>query len=163
MTRITITMQSEVSGDFVLQLAQLIATHAEPTLASDGPDQPEVNTEPAGPAEAESQAADDDGLPYGWTPGGLVRFHAESTDPQRGLLDYLAANPGNWVGSFELADNVPEINSFKSIAGIVGGLGRRAQRYGASKSPVEWRKSQGFWQQRMPAAVADVIRQAAAE
>ena len=48
------------------------------------------------------------------------------------------------------------------ISGIVGGLNRRAKRYGASKSPVEWRKSQDLWQQRMPSAVADVIRQACA-
>ena len=148
----------------MLQIAQLAATHtAEPMLVSDGPDQPEVNAEPAGPTEAESQAADDDGLINGWIPEQLLRYHAESTDPQRGLLDYLAANPGTWVGSFELADNVAEINSFKSISGIVGGLNRRAKRYGASNVPVEWRKIEGLWHQRMPAAVADVIRQAAAE
>jgi hypothetical protein len=93
----------------------------------------------------------------------LLRYHAESTDPQRGLLDYLAANPETWVGSFDLADNVPEINSFRSISGIVGGLNQRAKHYGASKPPVDWRKNQGFWEQRMPAAVADIIRQAAAE
>jgi hypothetical protein len=159
-----ITIQSdEVPADVMLRIAQLIATHAEPTLVSDGPDQPEVSAEPAGPTEPESQAADDDELPYGWTPGELLRYHAESTDPQRGLLDYLAANPETWVGSFDLADNVPEINSFRSISGIVGGLNQRAKHYGASKPPVDWRKNQGFWEQRMPAAVADIIRQAAAE
>jgi Family of unknown function (DUF6416) len=159
-----ITMEFEVPAAVALQIVQLAANHtAQPMLVSDGPDQSEVNAEPAAPTDAESQAADDDGLPYGWTPEQLLRYHAESTDPQRGLLDYLAANPGTYVGSEELADNVAEINSFKSISGIVGGLNRRAKRYGASKSPVEWRKSEGFWQQRMPAAVADVIRQAAAE
>lgn len=159
-----ITMEFDVSADVMLRIAQLAATHtAEPVPASDGPDQPEVNAGPTGRTEAESQAADDDGLPYGWTAEQLVRYHAESTDPQRGLLEYLAANPGTWVGSEELADNVADINSFKSISGIVGGLNRRAKRYGASQPPVEWRKSQGFWHQRMPAVAAAVIRRAAAE
>ena len=90
-----ITMEFEVPAAVVLQIAQLAATHtAEPMLVSDGPGQPEVNAEPAGPTEAESQAADDDGLPYGWIPEQLLRYYAEITDAQRGLLDYLAANPG---------------------------------------------------------------------
>ena len=161
MSSVTLTLEG-VPADLMLQIVQLVAAQtAEPMLVSDGPDQPEVNAEPAAPTGAESQAAEDDGLPYGWIPEQLRRYHAESTDPQRGLLDYLAANPGNWVGSFELADNVPEINSFKSIAGIVGGMNRRAERHGASQGPVDWRRFDGFWHQRMPAAVADVIRQAA--
>ena len=162
MSSVTLKFEA-VPADVMLQIAQLAATHtAEPVLVFDGPGQPEVNAEPARPTEADSQAADDDALVNGWIPEQLLRYHAESTDPQRGLLDYLAANPGTWVGSFDLADKVAEINSFKSISGIVGGLNRRAKRYGASNSPVEWRKSEGFWQQRMPAAVADVIRQASA-
>jgi hypothetical protein len=161
----SVTLKFDVPADVMLQIAQLAATHtAEPMLVVvDGPDQPEVNAEPVRPTVTESQAGDDDGLVNGWIPEQLLRYHAESTDPQRGLLDYLAANPGTWVGSTDLADKVAEINSYKSIPGVVGGLNRRAKRYGASKSPVEWRKSQGLWQQRMPAAVADVIRQAAAE
>ena len=87
-----------------------------------------------------------------------LRAPEPHTDPQD-----VAANPETWTGSFDLVDNVAEINSYKSIPGVVGGLNRRAKRYGANKSPVEWRKRQGLWQQRMPAAVADVIRRAAAE
>ena len=158
-----ITMEFEVPAAVALQIAQLAATHtAEPIPVSDGPGQPEVNAEPAGPTEADSQLADDDGLPYGWTRESLLRYYAEINDAQRGLLDYLAANTGKWVGSEELADNVAGINSFKSIAGIVGGMNRRAQRHGASQSPVDWRKIEGLWHQRMPAAVADVIREACA-
>ena len=159
-----ITIEFEVPEAVGLQIAQLAATHAaEPIPVSDGPGQGEVNAEPAGPTEAESQVADDDGLPYGWTRESLLRYYAEINDAQRGLLDYLAANTGKWVGSEELADNVAGINSFKSIAGIVGGMNRRAQRHGASQGPVDWRKIEGRWHQRMPAAVADVIRKAAAE
>src|SRR5512132_3157203 len=127
MSSITLKFEA-VPADVMLQIVQLATTHtAEPMLGSDGPDQPEVNAELAAPTEAESQAADDDGLPYGWTPEQLRRYHAESTDPQRGLLDYLAANPGTSVGSEELADNVAEITSYKSISGITGGLNRRAK------------------------------------
>ena len=102
------------------------------------------------------------GSHYGWTREKLLRYYAEINDAQRGLLDYLAANTGKWVGSEELADNVAGINSFKSIAGIVGGMNRRAKRHGASQAPVDWRKIEGLWHQRMPAAVADVIREASA-
>jgi hypothetical protein len=159
-----IIMEFEVPAAVGLQMAQLGATHtAEPTPVSDGPDQPQVNAEPAVPTEAESQAGDDDALINGWTPEQLIRYYAASTDPQRGVLDYVAANPGTWVGSSELVDNVAEISSYKSIPGVVGGLNRRAKRYDASSAPVEWRKFEGLWRQRMPAAVADVIRQAAAE
>jgi hypothetical protein len=147
-----------------LKIVEFVVGHsAGPIPVSDGPDRPQVNAEPAAPTVAESQAADDDGLPYGWSPEQLRRFHAESTDPQRGLLDYLAANPGALVGSVELADHVAQINSFRSISGIVGGLNQRAKHYGASRPPIEWHKSQGLWYQRMSAAVADIIRQAADE
>jgi Family of unknown function (DUF6416) len=158
-----ITMEFEVPAAVALQIAQLAATHtAEPIPVADGPWQPQVNAEPAGPTESESQVADDDGLPLGWTREKLVRYYAEINDAQRGLLDYLAANTGKWVGSEELADNVAGINSSKSIAGIVGGMGRRAKRHGASQLPFDWRKIKGLWHQRMPAAVADVIREASA-
>src|SRR4051794_36254501 len=150
-----------LTADVVLQIARIAATHtAEPMLVSDTPDQPEANAEPEGPTEGESRVADDDGLPYGWTRESLLRYYAEINDAQRGLLDYLAANTGKWVGSEELADNVAGINSFKSIAGIVGGMNRRAERHGASQGPVDWRKIEGLWHQRMPDAVAAVIRQA---
>ncbi len=158
-----ITMEFEVPAAVALQIAKLAATHtAEPIPVSDTPDQPEVNAEPAGPTEAESQVADEDGLPYGWTRKSLLRYYDEINDAQRGLLDYLAANTGKWFGSEELADNVAGINSSKSIAGIVGGMNRRAERHGASQGPVDWRKIEGLWHQRMPAAVADVIREASA-
>lgn len=157
-----ITMEFEVPAAVALQIAQLAASHtAKPIPVADGPGQAEVNAEPAGPTEAESQVADDDRLPYGWTRESLLRYYAEINDAQRGVLNYLAANTGKWVGSEELADNVAGINSFKSIAGIVGGLNRRAKRHGASNLPVEWRKFQGLWHMRMPAAVADVVTEAA--
>src|SRR4051812_44492442 len=99
-----ITMEFEVPAAVALQIAQLAATNtAEPIP---GPGQAEVNAEPAGPTEAESQVAHDDGLPPGWTRESLLRYYAEINDAQRGLLDYLAANTGKWVGSEELADNV---------------------------------------------------------
>src|SRR4051794_24624534 len=160
MSSITLKFEA-VPADVMLQIVQAVATHpAEPMLGSDEPEQPEVNAEPAAPTEAESQAADDDALINGWTRESLPRYYAEINDAQRGLLHYLAANTGKWVGSEELADNVAGINSFKSIAGIVGGMNRRAERHGASQGPVDWRKIEGLWHQRMPDAVAAVIRQA---
>ena len=160
----SVTLKFEgLTADVVLQIAQIAATHtAEPMLVSDTPDQPEVNAEPKGSTEGESPMADDDGLPYGWTRETLVRYYAEINDAQRGLLDYLAANTGKWVGSEELAGSVAGINSFKSVAGIVGGMNRRAERHGASQGPVDWRRIEGLWHQRMPAAVADVITEAGA-
>src|SRR5262245_30940405 len=119
MTSVTLKFEG-LTADVALQIAQIAATHTAETMPVSGrPDQPEVNAEPEEPTEGESQMADDDGLPYGWTRKALRRYYAEINDAQRGLLDYLAANTGKWVGSEELADNVAEINSFKSIAGIV--------------------------------------------
>jgi len=152
-----------VPAELVPQIAQLVAEHAGESVFLDGPEQPEVNGQPVRPMAAGSQAAEDAALINGWTPELLRRYYAESTDMQRGFLDYLAANPGTWVGSSEVADNVAKIKSFNSVPGVLSGLFRRVKRYDMTQVPFLWQKSQGLFLHSMPAAAANVITQAATE
>ena len=91
-----ITMEFEVPAAVALQIAQLAATHtAEPIRSPTDPVSRRSTPSPQGPPRPSRRWPMTTGSHYGWTPEKLLRYYAEINDPQRGLLDYLAANPGN--------------------------------------------------------------------
>ena len=147
-----------VPAELVPRIAQLVAEYTGDSMVFDGPDRPEVNEDPVKPKAPGARWRWRRTI--GWTAEGVRRYYAESTEKQRGVLNYLAANPGIWIGSLDIAANVAEIE-FSSVPGVFSELPVGASA--TATASFQWQKdSKGHWVNRMPAAVADVIKQAAA-
>jgi hypothetical protein len=83
----------------------------------------------------------------------------------RGIFEYLAEHAGQEFNSAEIAENVEGLKDWNSVAGALGAFGRRsANRYSLRKFPWSWRyDAENRVLMKMPAAVAAVIKQVAAE
>ena len=146
-----------VPAELVPQIAELVAQYTGETLVSDGAPSP-TPTKPEAPAQ-ESPLID------GWTPQLLRRAYSESSDAMRGIFEYLAEQAGQEVTSSDIAENVDGMKDWNSVAGALGAFGRRsANRYGQTTQPWAWRyDAENRVLMKMPAAVADVLKQVAAE
>jgi hypothetical protein len=146
-----------VPAELVPQITELVAQYTGETPASDGPPLA-VPTKPE--ALAQEAALIDE-----WTPQLLRRAYNESSDGMRGIFEYLAEQAGQEVTSTEIAENVDGMKDWNSVAGALGAFGRRAaNRYGQKTQPWAWRyDADSRVLMKMPAAVAEVIKQVAAE
>lgn len=61
-----------------------------------------------------------------WNSAALRKLYIESNEAQRSVLDYLAEHPGKEVTSRQIADALNLPKGTRSLAGLFGGLGRRA-------------------------------------
>ncbi len=95
------------------------------------------------------------------TPELVDRIFDESHDAHRRLLKYLADNRETWLYSDQVALGLALPGGSKSLAGMLGALGRRANhRYGGLKPFYsEWDPVKGQAKHYMPAMAADVINQ----
>ena len=78
----------------------------------------------------------------GWTDSLIRRMYAESADQMRELLKLLAKADGEEVSTNEIAAALELPKGAKSVAGMVGALGRRVNsRYGMEALPwtSRWR------------------------
>lgn len=93
------------------------------------------------------------------TPDLIERIYSESYDQHRKLFKYLAAHPGEWFYSDALAEALELPNGNKSLAGMLGALGRRAKhRYNGLRPLVsEWDQDAGQMRHMMTGEVAKVI------
>lgn len=88
---------------------------------------------------------------------------SESGGTQRGLMEYLADRPGEWVGTLEVAEALGLANGRHSLAGSLGAFGRRADhRYGGLKPwESQWSDDEGESKHRMSLEVAAWIKDTA--
>jgi hypothetical protein len=116
-------------------------------------------------ASASSNSDDPEALVNGWTVPLLRRAYDESGDAMRAILQFLADNAGKEVTTYDVADGVEAMKDWNSVAGALGAFGRRcSNRYGMKEQPWSWRfDTDDRVLMKMPATVAAVIKQVAAE
>jgi hypothetical protein len=93
----------------------------------------------------------------------VARMYLESEARHRELLETLAANPGKWITTAELADILGVTSGSKGMAGMFGAFGRRAKhRYGGEKPwDMEWEPIRNEARYQMKPKVAAWISSAA--
>ncbi len=94
------------------------------------------------------------------TPDLVRRMFEESHEHHREMLKSLAAHPDEWFYSDALAQRLGLEGGSRSLAGMLGAFGRRANhRYSGLKPFVsEWDAGAYQARHKMPAEVAQIIR-----
>jgi len=94
----------------------------------------------------------------------LERMYRESHGPHRRLMEYLAEHAGELIYTSDLAARLGLAHGARSLAGMLGAFGRRAEhRYGGRKPwESEWDPSVYESRHRMTPEVAEQIREIAA-
>lgn len=112
---------------------------------------------PASPKETDNTEADDHHVTTDETL--IRRIYQESHEAHRRLLKRLATSPGQWVYASELAADLELSGGNKSLAGMLGALGRRSNhRYQGKRAfHSEWDHIKGETKHMMPSAAATVI------
>ncbi len=107
------------------------------------------------PVEADGNGALDPAL--------VRRMYEESQEPHRRLMEYLAERPGEVIYTRALAEALGLPNGARSLAGMLGAFGRRAEhRYGGSKPwESEWDPAAYEAKHRMAPEVAEQIKKIA--
>ncbi len=108
-----------------------------------------------GTAEADGNGALDAAL--------IRRMYDESYDPHKRLMKYLAKHPGDWIYTRPLAEALELPKGARSLAGMLGAFGRRAQhRYGGLTPWIsEWDPGAYQAKHRMAPEVAEQIEKIA--
>lgn len=115
-----------------------------------------MGTTPETVAEAEKVDAEDR---VTTDPALITRIYKESHEAHRRLLKRLSESPDEWVSATELARDLGLEGGNKSLAGMLGALGRRCNHRYEGKRAFEsdWNHIAGETQHMMPSAVARVI------
>jgi hypothetical protein len=89
----------------------------------------------------------------------IRRIYEESHEAHRRLLKRLAESPDQWIYASDLAADLELPQGNKSLAGMLGALGRRSNhRYEGKRAfHSEWDTIKGETKHMMPTAVANVI------
>jgi len=89
----------------------------------------------------------------------IRRIYNESHEAHRRLLKRLAESPDEWIFASKLAKDLELSGGNKSLAGMLGALGRRSNhRYEGKRAFYsEWDHLASETKHMMPAAVAKVI------
>ncbi len=89
----------------------------------------------------------------------LERMYRESHEAHRGLIEYLAEHPEEWHYTGDLAAALGLPHGARSLAGMLGAFGRRAQhRYGGQTPWIsEWDAGVHEAKHRMASEVAEQI------
>ncbi len=89
----------------------------------------------------------------------IRRIYNESHEAHRRLLKRLAESPDEWIPASQLAEDLELSGGNKSLAGMLGALGRRSNhRYEGKRAFYsEWDHMANETKHMMPAAVAEVI------
>jgi hypothetical protein len=89
----------------------------------------------------------------------IRRIYEESHEAHRRMLKRLAESPDQWIYASELAADLELPQGNKSLAGMLGALGRRSNhRYEGKRAFYsEWDTIKGETKHMMPSAVAKVI------
>lgn len=89
----------------------------------------------------------------------IRRIYEESHEAHRRLLKRLAASPDKWIYAGELAADLELSVGNKSLAGMLGALGRRSNhRYQGQRAfRSEWDHIKGETRHMMPSSAAKVI------
>ncbi len=89
----------------------------------------------------------------------IRRIYNESHEAHRRLLKRLAESPDEWIFAGQLAKDLELSGGNKSLAGMLGALGRRSNhRYEGKRAFFsEWDHLANETKHMMPAAVAKVI------
>jgi hypothetical protein len=89
----------------------------------------------------------------------IRRIYNESHEPHRRLLKRLAESPDEWIFASQLAKDLELSGGNKSLAGMLGALGRRSNhRYEGKRAFYsEWDHLAYETRHMMPTAVAKVI------
>jgi hypothetical protein len=122
----------------------LIATLENPASGSG-----EAPTSPT--AEAEDE----------WTEDLIRRQYLESPPTIKEFQQLLARNPGQWLSTSNIADELNAANGSKTIAGALGAYGRRTtNRYKMTSWPFEnrWIHDEGQQSYCMNPEIAKLIR-----
>jgi hypothetical protein len=93
----------------------------------------------------------------------VKRMYEESQDAHRALMLYLADRPGEWLYTGELAHALDLPNGARSLAGMLGAFGRRANHRYGGRAPwdSEWDPARYESRHRMMADVASAVREVA--
>jgi hypothetical protein len=113
-----------------------------------------VPGETAPPLEQEQEHS----LPNGWTEASVADAYRRTNGRMRKVLRFLSERPDQDVTAVELAGAAGASSGRHSVAGLLGGFGVGAKRYGVSGPMWEQGRDERGRLVRMPAAVADVIR-----
>ena len=95
-----------------------------------------------------------------WTPELIKTQFTDSPDSIKAFQKYLAARPGTWSSTSEIAAALNAAKGSKSIAGALGAYGRRtSNRYGMTGWPFEykWNHVEGQQYYSMTPEVAEII------
>lgn len=133
-------------GEVYALLAQLMGTtEAEVAEGAEGADEAVVAEEAAGPVTADEDL--------------IRRIYNESHEAHRRLLKRLADSPDEWIFASQLAKDLELSAGNKSLAGMLGALGRRSNhRYEGKRAFYsEWDHLAYETKHMMPSAVAEVI------
>jgi hypothetical protein len=113
----------------------------------------------AGEVAEKAVIADEDSGPVTTDPDLIRRIYDESHEAHRRLLKRLAASPEDWISASQLARDLELSGGNKSLAGMLGALGRRSNhRYEGKRAFYsEWDHLAYETKHMMPNAVAEVI------
>jgi hypothetical protein len=107
----------------------------------------------------------DGALIHEWDEELLKRAYLESPREMRDVFDYLASRPDEAVDFDQTAEAIGAKHGVRTLTGHLSGFARRLKRYGPDGQehfPWDYHKaSDGRGRMTMPAAVAEVIRDAA--
>lgn len=107
----------------------------------------------------EAGGAEEDSGPVTTDEALIGRIYEESHEAHRRLLKRLAESPDEWIVASQLATDLELPHGNKSLAGMLGALGRRSNhRYGGKRAFYsEWDHLAYETKHMMPAPVAKVI------
>jgi hypothetical protein len=148
------TAMITVPIELIPQIAELVDQHGDETATA--------NPGSSAPSPTE-QGAPSSELINDWTVPLLRRAYREHPANMRRVWDCLAAHADEYVSYRTIGDEVGM--DAGSVSRSFGPFTRRMQhRYKLEHWPLDWRRNDdGVFQLRMPAAVAEVIKQVAAE
>lgn len=78
----------------------------------------------------------------------IRRMYEESQEPHRRLMEYLARHPAVWIYTGKLAEALGLPRGARSLAGMLGAFGRRAEHRYGGLTPWESEWDPGAYQAR---------------
>jgi hypothetical protein len=96
-------------------------------------------------------------------PALIRRMYEESHDPHKRLMEYLAEHPDEGIYTSALASDLGLEHGARSLAGMLGAFGRRAQHRYGRRTPWEsrWDGAAGEVKHKMTSEVAEEIKKVA--